>query len=275
MNRLTADGDDRSRKAIVVRDVTKDFIDQSTGRSWRVLDGISLEVGQGGFLCLIGASGCGKTTLLNLIAGFDHPSQGTIEVGGVPVTAPGPDRMMVFQDYALLPWLSTIGNIEFVLRAQRVEPAERRRRAMEVLELVGLAEFATRPIYRLSGGMKQRVALARGLVLRPKVLLMDEPFAALDAQQRTLMQSELMRLWQETRQTIVFVTHSLDEAIYLGDEIKLLRSRPGTIATTEIVDLPRPRDVTSAEFNELKRRLGTILNAEVERVEAAKRAMAS
>jgi NitT/TauT family transport system ATP-binding protein len=183
--------------------------------------------------------------------------------------------MMVFQDYALLPWLSTIGNIEFVLRAQRVSSAERRRRAREVLELVGLAEFANRPIYRLSGGMRQRVALARALVLRPKVLLMDEPFAALDAQQRTLMQSELMRLWQETRQTIVFVTHSLEEAIYLGDEIKLLRSRPGRVGVTEFVNLARPRDVTSVEFNELKRKLGTVLNVEVAREEDVDRAMAS
>jgi NitT/TauT family transport system ATP-binding protein len=142
---------------------------------------------------------------------------------------------------------------------------------MEMLDLVGLAEFARRPIYRLSGGMRQRLALARGLVLRPKVLLMDEPFAALDAQQRMLMQRELMRLWQETRQTIVFVTHSLEEAIYLGDEIKLLRSRPGRVGMTEIVQLDRPRDVTSAEFNALKRRLGDVLNAEVERGEAVDR----
>lgn len=263
------------QKAIVIRNVTKDFIDQNTGKSWRALEDISLEVGQGKFLCIIGASGCGKTTLLNLIAGFDHPSQGTIEVGGVPVTAPGPDRMMVFQDYALLPWLSTIGNIEFVLRAQRVPAAERHRRSMEALDLVGLAEFAKRPIYRLSGGMRQRVALARALVLQPKVLLMDEPFAALDAQQRTLMQTELMRLWQETHQTIVFVTHSLEEAIYLGDQTILLRSRPGRVGVTESVNLARPRDVTSTEFNELKRRLGTVLSAEVERGAVVERAMVS
>lgn len=275
MKPMIADRDHSGRKAIVVDHVTKDFIDPNSGKLWRALEDINLDVEQGRFLCLIGASGSGKTTLLNLIAGFDHPTQGTIEVGGIPVNAPGPDRMMVFQDYALLPWLSTLGNIEFVLRAQRVKPAERRRRAMEFLDLVGLSEFASRPVYRLSGGMKQRVALARALVLKPKVLLMDEPFAALDAQQRALMQSELMRLWQETRQTIVFVTHSLEEAIYLGDEIKMLRSRPGKIATTEVVNLTRPRDVTSGEFNELKRRLGTILNAEVERVEAVKRAMAS
>lgn len=272
---LPTDKNDRVQKAIVIRNVTKDFIDQNTGKSWRALEEINVEVGHGKFLCIIGASGCGKTTLLNLIAGFDHPTQGTIEVGGLPVTSPGPDRMMVFQDYALLPWLSTIGNIEFVLRAQHVSSAERRRRSMEVLELVGLAEFANRPIYRLSGGMRQRVALARALVLRPKVLLMDEPFAALDAQQRTLMQSELMRLWQETQQTIVFVTHSLEEAIYLGDEIILLRSRPGRVGVTELVNLARPRDVTSAEFNELKRRLGAVLNAEVERGEIVERAMVS
>jgi NitT/TauT family transport system ATP-binding protein len=266
-------GSDTS-KAIVVRDVVKDFSDPTTGKAWRVLDGINLEVEQGTFLCLIGASGSGKTTLLNLIAGFDHPSTGSIHVGGFPVTSPGPDRMMVFQDYALLPWLNTIGNVEFVLRAQHIGPEERRERAMEVLKLVGLAEFAARPVYRLSGGMKQRVALARALVVKPRVLLMDEPFAALDAQQRALMQRELIRLWQETKRTVVFVTHSLDEAIYLGDEVKLLTSRPGRLAVTEVVDLPRPRDSTSTEFNELKRRLGTVLNAEVERVEAEKRAVA-
>lgn len=260
-------------KAIVIRDVVKDFVEPVTGKAWRVLDGINLDVEQGSFLCLIGASGSGKTTLLNLIAGFDHPTGGTIQVGGLPVRAPGPDRMMVFQDYALLPWLTTIGNVEFVLRAQNVAPKERRQRAMEMLRMVGLAEFAARPVYRLSGGMKQRVALARALVVRPRVLLMDEPFAALDAQQRALMQRELIRLWQETKKTVVFVTHSLEEAIYLGDEIKLLTSRPGRLAVTEIVRLPRPRDSTSADFNELKRRLGTILNAEVERVEAEKRAV--
>jgi NitT/TauT family transport system ATP-binding protein len=261
-------------KAIVVRNVVKDFVDPVTGKAWRVLDGINLEVEQGTFLCLIGASGSGKTTLLNLIAGFDHPSAGRIEVGGVPVAAPGPDRMMVFQDYALLPWLNTIGNVEFVLRAQHVPAEERRARAMEMLKLVNLGEFAERPVYRLSGGMKQRVALARALVVKPKVLLMDEPFAALDAQQRSLMQKELIRLWQETKKTIVFVTHSLEEAIYLGDEVKLLTSRPGRLAVTEVVDLPRPRDSTSSAFNELKRRLGVVLNAEVERVEAEKRAVA-
>jgi NitT/TauT family transport system ATP-binding protein len=265
-------GSDAS-KAIVVRDVVKDFSDPTTGKAWRVLDGINLEVEQGTFICLIGASGSGKTTLLNLIAGFDHPSAGSIHVGGLPVTAPGPDRMMVFQDYALLPWLNTIGNVEFVLRAQHIRPEERRERAMEVLKLVGLAEFAARPVYRLSGGMKQRVALARALVVKPRVLLMDEPFAALDAQQRALMQRELIRLWQETKKTVVFVTHSLEEAIYLGDEVKLL-TRPGRLAVTEVVDLPRPRDSTSTEFNELKRRLGTVLSAEVERVEAEKRAVA-
>jgi NitT/TauT family transport system ATP-binding protein len=274
MNSST-DNNDNIQKAIVIRGVTKDFIDQNTGKPWRALEDINLDVRQGKLICIIGASGCGKTTLLNLIAGFDHPSQGRIEVGGVPVAEPGPDRMMVFQDYALLPWLSTIGNIEFVLRAQRIPAAQRRLRAMEVLELVGLAEFANRPIYRLSGGMRQRVALARALVLRPKVLLMDEPFAALDAQQRTLMQSELMRLWKETNQTIVFVTHSLEEAIYLGDEIILLRSRPGRIGVTEVVKLPRPRDVTGTEFNEVKRQLGTILNAEIERSEVVEREMVS
>jgi NitT/TauT family transport system ATP-binding protein len=261
-------------KAIVIRNVVKDFVDPVTGKAWRVLDGINLEVEQGTFLCLIGASGSGKTTLLNLIAGFDHPTGGDIHVGGMRVTAPGPDRMMVFQDYALLPWLNTVENVEFVLRAQHVGADERRERAMEMLKLVGLAEFAARPVYRLSGGMKQRVALARALVVKPRVLLMDEPFAALDAQQRSLMQRELIRLWQETKKTVVFVTHSLEEAIYLGDEVKLLTSRPGRLAVTEVVDLPRPRDSTSAEFNELKRRLGVVLNAEVERVEAEKRKVA-
>src|SRR4051812_48645679 len=131
-----------SAKAIVIRDMVKDFVDPVTAKAWRVLDGINLDVEPGSFLCLIGASGSGKTTLLNLIAGFDHPTGGTIHVGGAPVTAPGPDRMMVFQDYALLPWLNTIGNVEFVLRAQNVAAAERRERAMEMLRLVGLAEFA-------------------------------------------------------------------------------------------------------------------------------------
>jgi NitT/TauT family transport system ATP-binding protein len=255
---------------IGIHAVGKTFEDRRSGRRVRALEAVDLSVASGEFVSIVGPSGCGKSTLLGLIAGFDAPSVGTIEVAGRSVTGPGPDRVMVFQDYALFPWLNAIENVEFVLRIQGMPKDKRRKTATEYLGLVHLEHVATRPIYKLSGGMRQRVALARALALRPRVLLMDEPFAALDAQQRGLMQRELSRIWAETGQTILFVTHNLEEALYLSDRIVLMTIDPGQIVLDESVDLPRPRDVTGERFNQLKREIGRLLESEVLKAEAAR-----
>jgi NitT/TauT family transport system ATP-binding protein len=244
-----------------LHEVTKTYPGAHGAAATTVLDRVSLTVADHEFVCLVGPSGCGKTTLLNFMAGFDRPSSGTVSLGGEAVTGPGPQRVMVFQDYALFPWLDVTGNVEYGLRIAGVPRAERRRRTREALDLVGLGAHATQAVYRLSGGMRQRVALARALVLRPQVLLMDEPFAALDAQQRGILQQETLRVWQETGQTIVFVTHSLEESLILADRVVLLDPHPGRVAMIVDVDLPRPRDVTSARFNDLRRSLDDRLHA--------------
>jgi NitT/TauT family transport system ATP-binding protein len=260
----TADANGQSpRVTIRISGVSKEFVDTTRRTQFRALSKIDLSVAEGEFVSLIGPSGCGKSTLLGLIAGFDRPSGGTIEVAGKAVSRPGPERIMVFQDYALFPWMNTIENVEFGLKVAGVARDERRRRAEQALDLVHLSSFAKRPVYRLSGGMRQRVAIARALVLRPRVLLMDEPFAALDAQQRKLMQGELMRIWSETGQTILFVTHSLEEALFLSDRVVLMSTNPGRIAQITTLDLPRPRDRTAPQFNEIVRELGSLLEREV------------
>jgi NitT/TauT family transport system ATP-binding protein len=263
MSRQNGDGRATNPAQLIVENVSKEFFDARSNRVVRALDRIDLQVEAGEFVTLIGPSGCGKSTLLTLMAGFDAPTAGTIRLGGMPIVSPGPDRVMVFQDYALFPWKNTIDNVEFGLRIRGVKKRERRKLAEEYLHLVGLGHVATRPIYKLSGGMRQRVALARALVLKPAVLLMDEPFAALDAQQRSLMQGELARIWTETGQTIIFVTHSLEEALYLSDRVLLMTTEPGRIGLNERVELGRPRDTTGDQFNDLKRRLGTLLEHEV------------
>jgi NitT/TauT family transport system ATP-binding protein len=255
-----------------IDNVSKEFVDRQSQRRVHALEGIDLVVDPGEFVTLIGPSGCGKSTLLTLIAGFDTPSRGHIRLGTDPIKRPGPDRVMVFQDYALFPWMNTVENVEFGLRIRGVGASDRRHLATQFLRLVGLDHVASRPIYKLSGGMRQRVALARALVLDPVLLLMDEPFAALDAQQRGLMQSELARIWSETGQTIVFVTHSLEEALFLSDRIVLMTTEPGRVALDEPITLPRPRDSTGDEFNDIKRRLGGLLQQEV--LEAERRRQA-
>ncbi|HLN62697.1 MAG TPA: ABC transporter ATP-binding protein [Symbiobacteriaceae bacterium] len=206
-----------------------------------VLDGVNLQVNRGEFLCLLGPSGCGKSTLFNIIAGLEQSDGGEVLVEGAPVTGPGPDRVVVFQDGALFPWLTVRGNVEFGLGVQNVPPAERRDRATEALELVRLGKFADACIHELSGGMRQRVAIARALVMRPKVLLMDEPFAALDAQTRNVMHEELQRIWAQTGKTVIFVTHNVAEAVRLGDRVAVLSFRPGRIKRDVSIVHPRPR----------------------------------
>lgn len=233
------------------------------------LHDVSLNISDQEFVCILGPSGCGKSTLLNIVAGFETATGGECLIGGRPVTGPGPDRGMVFQEYALFPWLTVVQNVEFGLKAAGVAPRERRERAQGLLQSLGLEAFADRFPKDLSGGMRQRVAIARVLALDPAVMLMDEPFGALDALTRTAMQMELLRIWEESRKTVLFITHSVEEAIFLADRIVVMTYRPGTIKTVQTVDLPRPRDATAPAFNELKRYLGQLVMDENRRYQEA------
>jgi len=206
------------------------------------LQDIALNVGAGRFVVIVGPSGCGKTSLLMMMAGLRHQSAGTIAIQGAPITAPDPDRVgVVFQEASLFPWLTALDNIAFPLTLRGAPRAERHERAATMLDLVGLTGFGARYPHELSGGMKQRVSIARGLVQDPPVLLMDEPFAALDEQTRMTMGHELLRIWSQTAKTVVFVTHSLTEAVYLADEVLVMSARPGRIIDRIAVKLPRPR----------------------------------
>jgi NitT/TauT family transport system ATP-binding protein len=223
------------------------------------IEEITLAVEQGEFMCLLGPSGCGKTTLLNIFAGFDRPTSGRVYLDDREIAGPGPDRGVVFQDHALFPWLTVYDNVRCGKRVQSRPAAAQRAIVERQLSLVGLEGFARHYPHQLSGGMKQRVALARVLANEPEVLLMDEPFAALDAITRTLLQQELIRIWDDTRKTIVFVTHNIEEAVLLGDRIAVITPRPGRIRSIIDVGLPKPRDVNSPEFNKVERHARELL----------------
>jgi NitT/TauT family transport system ATP-binding protein len=214
---------------------------EAPGGTIQALEKIDLDIREGELLCIVGPSGCGKSTLLNLIAGLDQPSEGGVWVDGRRVEGPGTDRIVIFQELGLFPWLSVRENVEFGLRMKGVPREERCARARHYLRLVHLTGFETSYVHQLSGGMKQRVALARSLATEPDVLLMDEPFAALDAQTRDLLHEELERIWAETHRTIVFVTHNVREAVRLGDRVVVLTFRPGHIKSQFPIHLPRPR----------------------------------
>jgi NitT/TauT family transport system ATP-binding protein len=224
-----------------------------------VLASIDLEIPDGQFVSMVGPSGCGKSTLLSLVAGLRSPSRGAVLCDGEAVTAPMPRKVgMIFQEASLLPWLSALDNVAFPLKLRGVPKRERLDSAARMLELTGLAGFERQLPHQLSGGMKQRVAIARGLVQNPAVLLMDEPFASLDEQTRMVLGDELLRIWSETRKTVLFVTHSLHEAVYLADRVVVLSARPGRVVDDVLVDLPRPRSfaMTSSErFGRLKDRI--------------------
>lgn len=227
------------------------------------LQDINLSIRDHEFVCFIGPSGCGKTTLLRIIAGLDDPSSGSVYLDGDLIMGPGPERGMVFQEYSLFPWRTVIDNIAFGLELKGVNKKERLERSKQYLKMVGLERFSDRYPHELSGGMKQRVAIARALVNDPKALLMDEPFGALDAQTRNIMQSELLRIWEEERSTVVFVTHSVDEAIYLADRIVIMSARPGRIKDVISIDIPRPRVRTSTEVNGIRDRILADLKSEI------------
>jgi NitT/TauT family transport system ATP-binding protein len=245
------------------RQVNKTFVSKN-GAPHRVLQSINFVLNRGEFVVLIGPSGCGKSTLLNMIAGFDKPSSGQILIEGEAVIGPGPAKAMVFQDYALLPWLNARENVEIGLKLKGFSKSERRKVASEFLDLVGLSHAAELPSYKLSGGMQQRVSIARALALKPTVLLMDEPFGALDAFQRGIMHRELLRIWQATNATIVFVTHSLEEALVLGTRIVAMTPSIIGFQGEIVIDLPRPRDSLSLEFAAIKRRLFEMLTAHLD-----------
>jgi NitT/TauT family transport system ATP-binding protein len=245
------------------RNVNRTFVSKD-GERHAVLRSINFRLRRGEFVVIIGPSGCGKSTLLNMIAGFDRPSTGQITIAGVEVREPGPEKAMVFQDYALLPWLNARENVEIGLRLKGLAKPERHEIALHFLDLVGLSHAAERPAYKLSGGMQQRVSIARALALKPAVLLMDEPFGALDAFQRAIMHRELLRIWQTTQATIIFVTHSLEEALVLGTRVVAMT--PGKVGFQGEIsnDLKRPRDPLSPEFLASKRRLFEMLTAHLD-----------
>ena len=248
---------------IVVSNVGKVF--QTADRELVALKEINLEIPQGQFVCLLGPSGCGKSTLLNAVAGFALPSSGTITADGTRVTGPGPERGMVFQEYALFPWMTVADNIAFGLQIKGMGRAAIDAVVDKLLGMLSLTDFRHRYPKDLSGGMRQRVAIARVLALDSPIMLMDEPFGALDALTRRNLQDELLRIWAELKKTIIFVTHSIEEAIYLADRIVVMTYRPGTVKRDLVVELPRMRDPAAAEFNALKRELGQLVMEEQQR----------
>jgi len=230
------------------------------------LSDFSLEVGKGEFVSIVGPSGCGKSSFLNILLGLIKPDSGEVQLNGTRITGPGQERAMVFQEFGLLPWRTVTANVELGLELKGIAPARRAERAAELIKLVGLEEFASHYPHELSGGMKQRVGLARALATEPEVLLMDEPFAALDAQTRDLMQMELLQIWEHTKKTVLFVTHSIEEAAYLSDRVIVMSARPGHTKDILRIDLPRPRDYEmrlTPEFNEIKLHIWDVLKEEL------------
>lgn len=234
-------------------------------RALCALKNISLEVPTGDFVCLVGPSGCGKTTLLNIIAGLEPATEGTVKQNGGIITCPGMERVVIFQEAALFPWLNVIQNVEFGL-VPKMERKKRREIARYYLNLVHLSKFETASIHELSGGMRSRVALARALALSPAVLLMDEPFASLDAQTRDILHQELQEIWQENGQTILFVTHNVREAVCLGNRVVVMTARPGQIKREFEVNIPRPRSINSEPVLSYVQLIQAELDGEIEKV---------
>jgi len=265
--------------AIKIQNVSKSFPVKTARKASAshvvAIESVSLEIKAGEFFVIVGPSGCGKSTLLDLLGGLTRPTSGRILIGETPVNGPALDRGLVFQQYALFPWRTAQKNVEFGLEAKGVAPRERAERATRFLEMVGLADFHDRYPHELSGGMKQRVAIARSLAYDPDVLLMDEPFAALDAQTREILQGELLRIWEESGKTIVFITHGIDEAVYLGQRVAVMTSRPGRIK--QIIDIPlvsrsREEDLRATpEFSHLRHEVWSLLREEFRQAEILER----
>jgi len=221
------------------KNIVKHF--DHNGKTVVALDGINLNVEEGDFICIVGPSGCGKSTFLNVVAGLEKPNSGEILLNGKLISTPGPDRIMVFQEGALFPWLKVIDNVEFGLKIAGIPKEERRELSHRYLDMMQLTKFADSYIYQLSTGMKQRVAIARALAMDPEVLLMDEPFAALDSQTRDLLLVELQLIWERTKKTIIFVTHNISESVILGNKVAIFKNRPAKIKKEIVIDYRRPR----------------------------------
>lgn len=249
---------------IQLNDIVKEFHDPVRGTKTLAIDHVTLNVAKKEFVCLIGPSGCGKSTLLNMVAGFEKPTSGDVLVGGRRISGPGADRGMVFQQPNLMPWLPVWDNIAFALKLKGLSKAARQKAAQPFIDAVKLRGFENHFPSELSGGMAQRVGIARALLQNPEVILMDEPFAALDAQTKLEMQEELVAIWEKYNSTIVFVTHSVDEALILGTQIAIMTHRPGKLRELIKIDLDRPRDVTSAEFNRVKRHVMEVIREEAQ-----------
>ena len=241
---------------IVFRGVSKTFVSKRGGKSVLAVDDVTLEIQDKAFVCLVGPSGCGKSTLLNLLAGFEQPDSGQVLLQGAPILGPGPDRGMVFQENALFPWLTVLGNVCYGPQRLGVPKSKYLQAVSAILRQVGLGRFVDSYPNELSGGMRQRVAIARALVNQPQVLLLDEPFAALDAQTRALMQELLLEVWEREHRTVLFVTHDVEEAVFMSDRVVVMSRRPGRVLADIAVPLPRPRDyevLTTPEFATIKR----------------------
>jgi ABC-type nitrate/sulfonate/bicarbonate transport system ATPase subunit len=248
---------------IAFRNVSKSFRDARDGTIVHAIEDVSLDINRGEFVTVIGPSGCGKTTLLNILAGFEHPSTGQVLLEDQSIDRPGADRGVVFQEYALFPWLTLRQNVEFGPRERGIPATLMREQTDRTLGMMRLAGAENRYPHELSGGMRQRAALARVLINDPKILLMDEPFAALDAQTRARLQREVARLWAETHKTVFFVTHSVEEAVLLGDRVIAMTAMPGRLKADVRIALPRPRDPTSPSFNDHRRSLENLLTEEI------------
>ncbi|MHC1624762.1 MAG: ABC transporter ATP-binding protein [Methermicoccaceae archaeon] len=242
---------------LTVKGITKQY------NSFVAIEDISFSVAGGEFVCIIGPSGCGKTTLLRMIAGLDHPTKGEILVDGKTISYPEGDVGFVFQEYGLFPWRNVLKNVEFGLEIMGVKAEERRAVARKYLKMMGLSKFEKNYPHELSGGMKQRVGIARALAVNPKLLLMDEPFGALDAQTRNLLQEEITDIWLKEKKTVLYVTHSVDEAVFLGDRILVLTSSPSRLKKDVEVTLPRPRDRANTEASALRKYLLSLLKEEI------------
>ena len=253
---------------LVATNVSMEYVRSRDGSRVAAIDNIDLAIEEGQFTIIVGPSGCGKTTFLNIVAGLSRPTAGVVLVDGHHVEEPGPDRAMVFQDSSLFPWYTVEENVSYGLVCQGMPKQAIQATVGPLIEMVGLRGFERHYPYELSGGMQQRANLARALAVNPALLLMDEPFASLDAQTREIMQSELLRIWEETKKTVLFITHQISEAIYLGDSVVVMSARPGRIIARMPVALPRPRslDVKHSEpFQKLEQRVWQLLEGEVRR----------
>ena len=261
---MTANGYAAGPAKLELRNISMHF--SRRGRRFEALRDVSLQVRAGEFISIVGASGCGKTTLLRIVDGLRPPTRGEVWVDGHPVDRPGPDRGFVFQQDGLFPWRTVLDNVIFGLEVQGKSKGDARKRADALIRLVGLDGFEQHFPHELSGGMRQRANLARALTIDPDVLLMDEPFASLDAQTREIMQAELLRIWRSNRKTVLFVTHQIDEAVYLADRVMVMTSRPGQVKAVVDVDIPRPRDLSvkrTPRFLELVDEIWKMIEEEV------------